>query len=151
MVAKINEITDLLKSKGLNVTEIRRQLVALLFTPGSALTQKEIEEELEQELGSVDRVTLYRNLRILMEKQVIHQITIDAQTVKYKLAGAHKKTDHPHFHCSCCDKLLCMPQVKIAENMLPGGFVIKSSQLIIEGLCDLCNASQKPDHSFNNK
>lgn len=144
MVAKINKITSLIKDKGLNVTEIRRQLVALLWTPGSALTQKEIEEALEQELGSVDRVTLYRNLRLLMEKQVIHQIPMDAQTVKYKLAGAHKKVDHPHFHCSHCDKLLCMPQVKIEENMLPGGFVIQSSHLIIEGVCDLCNIPQKP-------
>jgi hypothetical protein len=35
-----------------------------------------------------------------------------------------------------------MPQVKIAENMLPGGFVIQSSHLIIEGICDLCNVTQ---------
>lgn len=142
MVAKINEISALLKSKGLNVTEIRRQLVALLIVPGSALTQKEIEEALERELGSVDRVTLYRNLRVLMEKKVIHQIPMDAQTIKYKLAGPYKKVDHPHFHCSHCDKLLCMPQVKIAEHMLPGGFVIQSSHLIIEGVCNLCNDTQ---------
>jgi Fur family ferric uptake transcriptional regulator len=141
MVAKINEISSLLKSKGLNVTEIRRQLVALLLTPGSALTQKEIEEFLGAKMGAVDRVTLYRNLRLLMEKHVIHQIPIDAHTVKYKLAGEHKKVDHPHFHCSHCDKVLCMPQLKIEENMLPGGFVIESSHVIIEGVCDLCTAT----------
>ena len=139
MVANTNTISALLKSKGLNTTEIRRQLISLLISPGTALTQKEIEEALEAEMGSVDRVTLYRNIRVLLKKHLIHQIPIDAQTVKYKLAGKYKKVDHPHFHCSHCDKLLCLPQVTIEEDMLPEGYIIESSQLIIEGICAMCN------------
>jgi len=142
MVAKTESISSLIRDKGLNITEIRRRLINLLIAPGTALTQKEIEEALETEMGSVDRVTLYRNLRVLMEKHLIHQISIDANTVKYKLAGAHKKLDHPHFHCSHCDKILCMPQISIKEDMLPGGYIIESSNLIIEGICALCNKTK---------
>jgi Fur family transcriptional regulator, ferric uptake regulator len=143
MVAKIHSVSKILKSINLNVTDVRRLVLLQLMEPGVALTQKEIEEALEQELGQVDRVTLYRTIRILLEKEVIHQITIDAQTVKYKLAGNNRKNDHPHFHCSLCDNLVCMPQIKIDEQMLPGGYLMQSSNLLIEGVCAICNKEEK--------
>ena len=139
MVANINDINFLLKQKGLNVTGIRRKVLELLRSPGIALTQKEIEEQLEQDMGQVDRVTVYRTIRTLVEKKIIHQIAIDSQTVKYKLAGKHINSAHAHFHCSHCNKLICMPQVDIKEDTLPGGFVMESSSLIIEGICAHCN------------
>jgi Fur family ferric uptake transcriptional regulator len=64
---------------------------------------------------------------------------MDVHTVKYKLAGEHKKNDHPHFHCCQCGRLVCMPQLKIQEDMLPGGYSIQSSQVVIEGICPECN------------
>lgn len=139
MVAKNTLVNELLKSKSLNVTDIRRRVMIALMQPGRALTQKELEEELERQLGQVDRVTLYRTIRVLLEKGIIHQIPIDAQLVKYKLAGEHKKSDHPHFHCSCCNKLVCMPQLNIKQNMLPGGFTMQTVSLVIEGVCPQCN------------
>lgn len=140
MVAKIMSVEKLLKSRHLNVTDIRRRLLLLLFEPGKALTQKELEESLELEMGSIDRVTLYRTIKVLLEKQVIHQIAVDGQVVKYKLAGGHKKSDHPHFHCCKCNRLVCMPQVNINRELLPDGFIILSSSLIIEGICPQCHS-----------
>ncbi len=138
MVAKMNIVHELLKSKNLNVTEIRRRVIVSLLQPGKALTHKEIEESLERDLGPVDRVTLYRTIRVLLEKGIIHQIPIDAQQVKYKLADGQKKSDHPHFLCSSCDRLVCMPQLNIKQEMLPFGFTIQSVSLVIEGVCPNC-------------
>lgn len=141
MVAKMSLVNDILKSKSLNVTQIRRQVLTLLINPGSALTQKELEEALEMQLGQIDRVTLYRTIKVLLAKKVIHQITIGAQTVKYKLAGEHKRSNHPHFHCCKCNRLVCMPQLKIELETLPVGFIMQSSNLVIEGVCPACNFS----------
>lgn len=142
MVAKISEIDSLIRSKGLNATDIRRKVVKLLYAPGTALTQKEIEEELEKAFGTVDRVTLYRTIKALTEKDIIHQISIDSHTIKHKLVREHVANEHPHFHCSMCNKLICMPQLNIDENMLPGGFRIESSSVLIEGVCSICNRTQ---------
>ncbi|MGQ1945816.1 Fur family transcriptional regulator [Geofilum sp. OHC36d9] len=139
MVANYNFADELLRSKKLNITDIRRQVVAALLEPAKALTQKEIEEVLVQNCENIDRVTLYRTIKTLLNKGIIHQITIDVHTVKYKLAGEHKKNDHPHFHCCQCDRLVCMPQIKIQEDMLPGGYSMQSSQVVIEGICPECN------------
>ncbi len=139
-----NSVDIILKNKNLNVTEIRRHIISLLQKPGTALTQKELEEELEKTLETVDRVTLYRTIKTLLEKSIIHPITIDANTVKYKLIGEFKKGDHPHFLCCKCNKVVCMPQLEINKEMLPNGFLVSSSQVVIEGTCPKCNINSKP-------
>lgn len=142
-----NSVDNILKNKNLNVTEIRRHIISLLQKPGTALTQKELEEGLEKSLKTVDRVTLYRTIKTLSEKNIIHPITIDANTVKYKLIGEFKKGDHPHFLCCKCNKIVCMPQLEINKGMLPSGFSISSSQVVIEGTCPKCNQDSRPtDH-----
>lgn len=141
MVASL--IDNILKKKNLNVTEIRRHIISLLHKPGTALTQKELEEELAKLLETVDRVTLYRTIKTLLQKNIIHPIAIDANTVKYKLVGEYKKGDHPHFFCCKCNKVVCMPQLKIDKRKLPVGFSVNSSQVVMEGLCPSCNNNSK--------
>ena len=141
MVASLKIAHDILKSKKLNITDIRCRVLMLLGKSGNAFTQKEIEEFLEKEMGAIDRVTLYRTIRIFIEKQVIHPIMVDAQTIKLKLAGNHRGSDHPHFYCSHCQKLVCMPQIKIEQIMLPKGFVMQSSNVLIDGVCETCSSN----------
>ncbi len=139
MVASNSRITEILKHNNVTVTDIRRQVIALLLEPGKALTQKEIEIALEKMSGSVDRVTVYRTIKVLLKHQVIHKIPIDEQTIKYKLAEANNKSYHPHFQCESCNKLMCMPQIQIEQNLLPDGYLMQSSSLVIEGVCAICN------------
>jgi Fur family transcriptional regulator, ferric uptake regulator len=143
MVANLDAAHRLLKAKKLNVTDIRCQVLLFLMEPGIALTQKELEEALALQGEAVDRVTLYRTIRVLQDKKVIHAIALDAQTVKYKLAGEHKKSNHPHFHCCHCNRLMCMPQLTIEQKMLPDGFVMQSSNLLIDGVCKACNRENR--------
>lgn len=138
-----NLIEELLKKKKLNVTDIRRHILLLLHKPGAALTQKEMEEALETSQGSVDRVTLYRTIKTLVQKKIIHPITIDANTVRYKLIGEFKSGDHPHFLCCQCNHVTCMPQLSIDDDMLPIGYSVRTSQIVVEGFCSNCNKSSK--------
>jgi len=135
MVAKIESI---LKNKNLSVTDIRRQILLMLNRPNAAFSQKEIEEELEKEMDSVDRVTVYRNIKTLLEHKIIHPIVVEPQQIKYKLIGESKSGEHPHFYCQKCEKVVCMPQYKFDKSQIPDGFQIESSQITIEGLCAKC-------------
>src|SRR5690606_7661454 len=135
MEAKITELDSLIRSKGLNDLDISRKDREFLYAPGTALTLKKIDEELEKALGTEDKVTLYRTNMVQTNKDIIHHISIDSHTIKHKLVREHVANEHPHFHCSMCDKLICMPQLNIDENMLPGGFRIESSSVLIEGVC----------------
>lgn len=141
MVANINSAEKILKAKSLNITEIRLSVISLLLEPGKALTRKEIEIAIKKFNGPSHRATLYRTLKILSEHKIIHQVVVGTSEVKYKLAGEHLKYDHPHFHCQNCNQFTCLPEMSILQSFVPGGYSIKSSSLMIEGMCALCNKS----------
>lgn len=117
-------------------TPFREGVLNILSNHSIALSQKEIETRLKV---PVDRVTLYRTLKLFVSKKLVHKITIDEQTVKYRLVNPLKGTYHPHFHCRTCDRVLCLPEVNMPELSLPEGFTQHSSNLLVEGKCDHCN------------
>ncbi len=137
MIAKNKEIADFLKSKALTGTRIRKQVLALLWGNDVAMTQKELEKQLPQH---TDRVTLYRTLKMFTEKAILHKIILDGETQKYKIAGQFRKNDHPHFYCSKCKKIICMPQLDVDFSALPDGFRFSSARVVVEGICNHCNA-----------
>lgn len=139
MVARGDNISRLFRNYGLSETAIRREVLHLLWGDGVALTQKEIEAGLS---SSLDRVTLYRNLKLFTEKGLLHKIVINEATHKYKLAGNFRRSDHAHFYCTRCQKLLCMPGVDVDTGRLPSGFQVYSTRLVIEGVCDHCAARE---------
>jgi Fur family ferric uptake transcriptional regulator len=136
MVAEIRSISKLLHDYGLSETSIRREVLNLLWGDGVAYTQKELEEQLP---GNPDRVTLYRTLKLFSEKKIVHKIVIDGEISKYKLARHFLSSDHAHFYCIRCRKLLCMPQLDVNCEKLPAGFSFQSVRLVVEGICDQCS------------
>jgi len=128
--------SDYLKQFGLSKTAIREDVLTLLFESDEALSPKELEEKLE---GPVDRVTLYRTLKLFDEKKMIHKIILEDQTTKYVLVNPEKGTQHPHFHCLICDKVVCLPNSPLPSCQLPVGFSVQSQSTIIEGTCQQCN------------
>jgi Fur family ferric uptake transcriptional regulator len=136
MVADAEKVLDFLRSHGLAGTTIRKQVITHLWGDGVALTQKEIEERLPT---ATDRVTLYRTLKLFTEKGIAHKILLNGETQKYKLAGRFRKSDHAHFYCTKCHKLLCMPQLEVDLSDLPSGFSFSSARLVVEGICDHCS------------
>ncbi|MFO8000340.1 MAG: transcriptional repressor [Marinilabilia sp.] len=137
MVARAEDISRLLQAFGLSETAIRREVLSLLWGEGVALTQKEIESALSFD---TDRVTLYRTLKLFTGQGVLHKIVLNEETHKYKLAGRFRTSDHAHFFCVNCHKLLCMPQLDIDTAGLPTGFEVHSARLVVEGVCDRCAA-----------
>ncbi len=135
MVAKIEAI---LKNKNLSITNIRKEMLLMLCSSNAAYSQKEIEEKLEQTLHSVNRVTVYRNVRTLLEHNIIHPVSVESQQIKYKLIGDYNNAEHPHFYCLKCEKVICIPQYKLDESQIPNGFQVESSQITIEGFCSKC-------------
>jgi len=132
----IMEALDYLSLFGLNRTTIRTKLLQILDEANEALTSKEIEQLLDEE---VDRVTLYRTIKLFEEKKLIHKIVIDDQVSKYRLINIKKGIDHPHFHCIQCDKVVCLPDVPLPCCDLPEGYSVRTQNTLVEGTCQNCN------------
>ncbi len=138
------EAINILKQKGVKVTQNRLELVNILEKANNPLNQKDIESRLKEQ---PDRVTLYRNLKFLVDHEMVHKIEVNGSVTSYSLNRVNltdgHNSEHLHFHCSTCNKVICMPQCLIKEYDLPEGFTQQSSKLIVDGTCNLCNTKNK--------
>lgn len=130
------DVTNYLSQFGLSRTNIRTKLLEILHSSDEALSTKEIESKLDDD---VDRVTLYRSIKLFEEKRIIHKIVIDKQVTKFKLINTKKGKEHPHFHCIECDKVVCLPDTPLPTCTLPDGFSVQAQNTIVEGTCQKCN------------
>ena len=130
--------SEWLKKTEISRTPLRVELLNIFSQATRPLSQKEIESQVAI---AYDRATLYRNLRLFIEKNIIHRISVSENLVAYKLQEpeVREEKEHLHFHCKQCHLVFCMPQFKIAEYNLPQGFTKTDSHFVIDGFCNTCN------------
>jgi Fur family ferric uptake transcriptional regulator len=134
--------TKVLQDHGLRKTSIRIKVIDLLSSAGHAVSQPDLEQQLESE---ADRVTIYRTLKSLEEKGVVHKVLDMAGLSKYALCKDectdHQHNDeHLHFHCQVCGNIFCLNIPGLPEYNLPKGYAVKQMHLSAEGVCKACSA-----------
>jgi len=132
------EIIDLLEKKKVKPTAVRILVLDVFFQYDFAISLPEIENKLPWS----DRVSIYRTLKTFENADLIHQVNDGSKSAKYALCSEHCEFDnhsvHPHFHCTKCDKTVCLDEQSIDIKNIPFGFIAKDYSLIINGLCDKC-------------
>lgn len=134
-------IETLLKEHSLRLTEPRKNILKFFLDHERAISYSEIENELGNE---IDRVTVYRTLKTFLEKGLVHSIPDTVDNQRYALCLHHCHEDrhehnHVHFKCTVCGNTTCLEEVKIPNYEIPVGFTLTETQLIANGVCDLCN------------
>lgn len=128
---------DFLSKLNLRTTPMREQIVTLfLDNEGIAFSEVEINEIFNH---SLDRVSIYRTIRTLVKKSVVHKIVCENGVLKY----AHKATPkenvmHPHFECTRCGKVLCLNEKGITGIELPEGYLQEVMHTLVQGICPDC-------------
>ena len=140
----MSKVQTLLKHAGLRKTPCRTQVLNLLLKETRAISQAEFEQHLED----IDRVTIYRTLQTFEDKGLLHKVIDGQNQSKFALCShecdAHNHRDeHIHFHCERCDKTRCMDELGIPTILLPNGYVARSANYVIDGLCGDCNAVRR--------
>lgn len=131
---------DLLKNHGLKATKQRLILLdTILSLKDKIFTVKIIYSKL---YGEMDQVTVYRILSNLNEKGIIREIFTSNDEKFYEISCIHNPV-HPHFHCSKCKKITCLPASKkekvesIREEY--NDLIITDTLLNFSGICKLCS------------
>jgi len=137
---KYSDLKRTLKDHALRITDCRMDVLEMFQRASSALSFRDIEEE----LTGYDRVTLYRTLNSFIEKGVLHKIPDDSGIARYgacyETCTAHKHLhDHVHFKCEQCGKIECIPNHHVPKMKIPG-YQIHSSSMIVKGYCENCVA-----------
>lgn len=131
---------QILATHGLRQTGSREEILAIFLQHKTALSQPEIEKELK----SCDRVTIYRTLATYLEKGILHKVLDDAGAMKYALctetcgSDHYHSHDHVHFKCNVCGNTTCVEDMHIPTITLPQGFKISEVNMLIQGTCPTC-------------
>jgi Fur family ferric uptake transcriptional regulator len=124
---------DILKHFNLKNTGCRKHILAELICADGALSENEIKMALPD---LFDRVTFYRSLKTLCERNIIHKIVLNDISVKYALNKEIYMHNHAHFHCKVCDRVSCV-DIGLNGINLPD-YTVQSVQVMLEGVCPVC-------------
>lgn len=134
------EIEQELEAKDIRPTAMRQLVLQTLMQQKAAISLSELESELE----SADKSTLFRTLKTFEDKMLVHSIDDGTGTLKYALCKSscvvNHKDKHVHFLCSECNHTFCLTDFEIPDIDLPTGFTLETVNVVVKGICANCNS-----------
>jgi Fur family ferric uptake transcriptional regulator len=139
-MATLDQANALIRQQGLRTTAVRARVLGFLLAQHGAVTHLQIESELNAQ-EKVDRVTLYRTLDWLLEKNLAHKVVgVDRAWCFRANVSASTHQQHAHFKCQRCATVICLDQLRASGQVpvLPEGYRSTEIELTIKGLCPSC-------------
>jgi len=130
---------ELLRTADGRVTPARLAVLELLLGTSTALSHHEIEDAIGRFGLNIDRVTLYRVLDWLVERDLAHRIAAEDRVWRFNAVDRIPTADHAHFHCTHCGQIFCLEGRKSADTFaLPKGYQPERAEITIHGRCPQC-------------
>ena len=121
------------KIENLKKTELK---IALLLEEKHLLSAKELQDLLE-----VDKATIYRNIKHMLQENIIREIKNSEGIGFFELKCKILYPLHPHFECKICKKIYCLKPLN-AEDVLSlsnySEYDIEEIDIKFKGICDEC-------------
>jgi len=135
---------DRLAKSGLEATDHR---VRVLMAVGNTTHPTTVPEilELVRVSRDINRVTVYRILDLLVEHAVLNRLGLGEKSQRFCLREMDSPGEHPHFHCTRCDRYLCLdaPSLPIDRGALARlALDIDHVEIHLEGICPACQGKE---------
>lgn len=134
----VKTIEQRLTAKGVRPTSNRITVFRALAVSSSPLSLS----ELETELLTIDKSSIFRVLSLFAEHDLVHDIDDGSGSVKYEICQGVNRCSpsdmHIHFHCQRCHRTFCLEEISIPVVELPEGFSTHSINYMIKGICPEC-------------
>lgn len=134
-----DQLTDILKSHDLRITNCRLDVIRFFLEEKSALSQGDLEHKFKQ----YDRVTLYRTLNSFLDSGILHKIPNATGVATFGLCFETCSPDqhdhnHIHFKCNNCGQIECLDDKTVPSVTVPSGYQVEGVNLIVDGVCATC-------------
>lgn len=134
---------DIMEAAGVKPTSNRIIVLRALIASDSPLSLLELEDQLK----TLDRSSIFRVLTILLEHEVIHSVEDGRGVTKYELCNGHRHCTpddmHVHFYCEICDKVYCFDDVNVPHVDVSDGFKVRSVNYMLKGVCPSCLSKER--------
>ncbi|MFT4626376.1 MAG: Fur family ferric uptake transcriptional regulator [Myxococcota bacterium] len=126
---------------GMRVTRARITVLRLLSHTDGPVSHADVTEALAGD--GWDRATLYRNLMALTEAGLLRRVDMGDHVWRFErvtVRGDAHADDHPHFLCTACGDVACLPAVDLRMGGvdLPRALAAGQVSIQLRGLCDEC-------------
>ena len=136
---------NILRAAGLEATVNRIHILEAIGNNNYPLTATDIYNIVDR-MQSINRVTVYRILDLLVEKKILERLSVGKRAAYYGLAPNENHAPHPHFYCTQCGQMDCLNSESININAdrlrqtFPGE--IKRVEVRVDGICKNCLKKQ---------
>ena len=133
--------TELLASARLEATANRMRVLEVIGNNRFPLSAGDIYKTLARST-SINRVTVYRILDLLVDRGVIERISTGGRAFYYGLAPNEHHQSHPHFYCTSCGQMDCLDPESLSVETdplwktFPGR--IEKVEVRVDGVCKNC-------------
>ncbi len=137
---------NILGTAGLDATANRMHILEAIGNNNYPLTAMEIFNIIDRS-QSINRVTVYRILDLLVEKKVLEKLSVGSRAAYYGLAPNENHAPHPHFYCTRCGQMNCLhsESINIDADKLKKTFAgeINRVEVRVDGICKNCLKQQE--------
>ncbi|SHG39708.1 Fur family transcriptional regulator, ferric uptake regulator [Thermosyntropha lipolytica DSM 11003] len=125
-------------SRGYKITPPRRLILKVMEEKKVPLTAEDIAREIKKERPEISLATVYRNLNLLVEMDLVNKFHGGGEAALYQLSWEHEH----YMICLICGKVInltfCPLKEEINDVALQYDFMIKSHYFQINGYCGAC-------------
>jgi Fe2+ or Zn2+ uptake regulation protein len=135
-----------LRSRGLRMTGLRREIVGLFLDGGCGLSAREVMEIVN---GHPHISTVHRCLASLENAGFLRRDRSSDGMLRYRPARSFYP-DHGHFRCRCCGTVtplqVSLPDALLSELERRNHIHIGAADIFIEGTCGGCSSTPERSH-----
>ena len=119
-------------------TQQRMAIEEVFQNSDRPLSVDEVLDQGRSHSPTLNRATVYRNLKVLVEKGDIIKVELPSGGAFYE---KNNKGHHHHFLCRLCNKAFDLLGCFLKPNrqLAPKGFVVEDHDLVVHGVCSSCS------------
>ncbi|MBA3392963.1 MAG: transcriptional repressor [Deltaproteobacteria bacterium] len=138
MAKNLDELRAVVRANGLRATPSRLAVLELVRASDAPVSHGDVADRLASQ--GWDRATIYRNLTDLAEVGLLRRTDVGDHVWRFEAVNAEHDAAHPHFVCTECGTVECMPQIELAIHRVKAPRAVKQRQVEVHvrGLCDAC-------------
>lgn len=129
--------------RGIKPTAMRLLILRTLMEMGRAVSLSDLEVQLD----TVDKSTIFRILSLFLSRHLIHGVDDGSGSLKYAVCEdscrCTVEDQHTHFRCELCHRTFCIRGTHVPVVGLPEGFVQTGINYVVKGVCADCAALGK--------
>lgn len=138
MASSIDKYEDILIRHDIRPTSVRILVLKAISSYHNTFSLSDLETDLD----SVDKSSIFRTLILFAEHHVIHEMEDGSGCTKYCFCHNDHECSveelHCHFYCEKCHKTYCLENTHIPIVDYPEGFQLREVEYMLKGICPNC-------------